>query len=979
MINGVGPGRGPILIRPEFQRYAWGDSQYIPELFGIGNASGPPWAEAWFGAHPALPSVAVVNGKEIPLDRLIAGRGEILSKASATRFGGLPYLLKIIAAARPLSIQVHPSRSQAGEGFRRESEAGIPIDAPQRSYRDRNHKPELLVALTDFYILCGFRPFSEIGSVLERLPEIETVLPRYEPSPTGLRNLIGAYFALSKNRISDALSRLVDRLRSEHEASPPHMDDPAFWALIADREFSRSGDSDPGILFVFLLNLIRLAPGEAVFLEAGVLHSYLRGAGVEVMANSDNVVRCGLTPKPVDVPELLRIANFEAGSIPRVVPMPAEEGEIVYRTPAAEFELWRSQLRPDDGESWRVAEGAELLVVLGNAPGVRVTVRSDSERCVMSRGGACIVPSGLDYSVRTTEPAVMFRARTPEPHEFDENVERIDAGTAFRGRVPAPLGFGTSGLRGLVSDLTDLEAYINTRGFLEYLIASGDTPRGGPVATAGDLRLSTDSPDRSILGAVTRGVADSGFEPVYCGRIPTPALSLYAFQNRWPSIMVTGSHIPFDRNGIKFNKTTGEVLKSDEKAILAAVDRVRRIEYAKISDQSIFDDAGMFRNGPRAPLPPPAREARDVYASRYLNFFPKDALSGMRIVVYEHSAVGRGLLVEILRALGAEVHPMGWTDGFVAIDTEAVSGEMLQELQRLTDAAPWGPDAIVSTDGDSDRPMVAGIDPDGGVRFFSGDLLGIVVADYLRADSIVVPVSATDAIDMYFQDRDVRLVRTRIGSPWVIAAMAAETGRRCVGWESNGGFLVGSEIEVEGRRLDALATRDAILPIAAALHVAARQGITLIELFELLPRRFTRAGLLDAFPAETSRRLLQRFSPDDPTLRRAVFPDDATVVVNTSGEAREAEPRLANRLREIRHRLGRYFGPDRGFGRIEEIDFLDGMRIYFHNADIAHLRPSGNAPQLRIYAIADTEARAEAIVRLGLAEPEGILREMDES
>jgi phosphomannomutase len=186
----------------------------------------------------------------------------------------------------------------------------------------------------------------------------------------------------------------------------------------------------------------------------------------------------------------------------------------------------------------------------------------------------------------------------------------------------------------------------------------------------------------------------------------------------------------------------------------------------------------------------------------------------------------------------------------------------------------------------------------------------------------------------------VHLVRTRIGSPWVIAAMAAQAGRRCVDWESNGGFLVGSEIEVEGRRLNALPTRDAILPIAAALHGTAREGLTLIESFELLLRRFTRAGRLDAFPSETSSRLLQRFSPDDPTVHRAVFRDDLTVVVNASGEDREADLSLSNRLKKIRRRLGRHFSPDRGFGRIEEVDFLDGIRIYFHNTDIAHLRPS---------------------------------------
>ena len=504
--------------------------------------------------------------------------------------------------------------------------------------------------------------------------------------------------------------------------------------------------------------------------------------------------------------------------------------------------------------------------------------------------------------------------------------------TLFRGRRPRTLTFGTSGLRGLVEDITDLETYINTRGFLDYLGV-----REGRVALAGDLRPSTDR----ILGAVCRAVQDAGLAVDYIGKIPTPALVLYGLEKKVPNVMVTGSHIPFDRNGIKFGKPTGEVLKDDEAGILAAVARVRESEYRKKPEESPFDDDGMLKE-PET-LPPVNGEARELYVRRYLDFFPEGRLGGRLVIVFQHSAVGRDLLVEILTRLGARVIPMGRSQEFIPIDTEDITDERLGELQRMADEAAekeGRADAVVSTDGDSDRPLVAGFTSSGKVRFFGGDLLGIVVAKYLGADAVVVPVSANDAVDLVFDN--VR--KTKIGSPHVIQGMLEARGEVIVGWEANGGFLTGSEIVREGRRLKALPTRDAVLPILSVLYASIERGCSLSELFDELPPRFSKAGLIDHFPRELSLAILRRFTPGD--------------------------------FEAIRRELASFFRPELGFGEIVAIDTLDGLRIRFDNGDIAHIRPSGNAPQLRIYAVADSQERADAIVDEALREPDGILRRL---
>lgn len=553
---------------------------------------------------------------------------------------------------------------------------------------------------------------------------------------------------------------------------------------------------------------------------------------------------------------------------------------------------------------------------------------------------------------------------------------------SFRGRQPVALAFGTSGLRGLVTDITDLEAYINTRGFLAYLRTIGDARECDLVSLACDLRPSSDSPERSILRAVARAISDAGFGVDVAGKLPTPALTHHALQHRRPSIMVTGSHIPFDRNGIKFNKSTGEVLKSDEPGILSAVRQVRHEEYARPASASLFAANGMFKPDAGCFLLSGRSGASEEYLRRYLKFFPPNALAGQRIVFYQHSGVGRDLLVELLTRLGAHVVACGRSETFVPIDTEAIAQEKLDLLQTLADRArrQHGPiHAVISTDGDSDRPLVAGVDPAGKVRFFGGDLLGIVVAEYLDADVAVVPTSANDAVDHWAAAKGVTVIKTKIGSPFVIEAMQAAAARgaqRVVGWEANGGFLTGTDIERDGRFLAALPTRDAALPILAALCDAKTRGLSLVERFARLPRRFSKAGLIDQFPVAQSQALLQYFKPEDPHIEQVDFGDAEPQVTLAGGRMETATPDLVRQLETIRAELERFFRHEEGFDQVVRLNLLDGLRIFFRNGDIAHLRPSGNAPQLRAYAVADTQTRADAIVAAAVREPDGTLRQI---
>jgi len=555
---------------------------------------------------------------------------------------------------------------------------------------------------------------------------------------------------------------------------------------------------------------------------------------------------------------------------------------------------------------------------------------------------------------------------------------------SFLSYTPVALTFGTSGLRGLVDDITDLEAYINVKGGLRYLLAIGDVTAGSGVVLGGDLRPST----ARIMRASARAIVDVGCTVENAGNVPTPALMLHSLATRRAGVMVTGSHIPFDRNGIKINRSVGEVLKTDEAGITREVERVRAEEYAHDAATSAFTARGMLKDAAAVPLPVVDSSAEERYVRRYVDAFGRGGLAGLSVLVYEHSAVGRDLVGRILRELGANVIPAGRAETFIPIDTENITDELLARLDALVvgaEATGGSPRVIVSTDGDSDRPLVAAVHPadpsspgSERVQFLPGDLLGLVVAEYLGADAVAVPISSNDAIERRMTERGVVLEKTRIGSPYVVASLdtLARSGShgRIVGWEANGGFLLGSAIDVGKAPLAPLPTRDAVLPMLATLFAAARERVSLSVLWGRLPSRYGRSGLKDNVPVAVSRAILAALVPPG-SAPEVSFGEGDTVTAGTD----TLDEHSAAPWRKARATLARFFTGELGFGKIARINVLDGVRVYFSSGDVAHIRPSGNAPQLRIYANADSQARADRIVQLGLDEPDGILSSLARS
>jgi phosphomannomutase len=460
------------------------------------------------------------------------------------------------------------------------------------------------------------------------------------------------------------------------------------------------------------------------------------------------------------------------------------------------------------------------------------------------------------------------------------------------------VAFGTSGARGLVTAMTDRVCYGYTRGFLSYLADVGEFSAGVEVALAGDLRPSTPR----ILAACAEAIRDAGGVPVFCGHVPTPALAAYAFARRIPSLMVTGSHIPDDRNGIKFHRAAGEILKDDE---------------AGMSSQSTALDPAKFNadGALREPASlPPVRDVEADYVRRYVDFFCAEALLGLTVGLYQHSAVGRDVIARILAALGAEVVALGRSERFIPVDTEALRPEDVELARDWAAAGRF--DALASTDGDSDRPLLA--DHEG--RWLRGDILGILCARELGADAVVTPVSSNTALEKC--GAFARVARSRIGSPYVIAAMSQAKGVVC-GYEANGGFLLGAPVTKAGRALAALPTRDAVLPIVAVLAAAKRKPIA--DLVAELPSRVTHSDRIKDFPTAASRAILS-FLTDSAKGRTRIEAAFSALAGDLSG-----------------------------------VDLTDGLRMTFANGAVIHLRPSGNAPELRCYTETGDAASAEAL------------------
>lgn len=455
------------------------------------------------------------------------------------------------------------------------------------------------------------------------------------------------------------------------------------------------------------------------------------------------------------------------------------------------------------------------------------------------------------------------------------------------------IAFGTSGARGLVEQFSDEVCAAFTVAFISAMQASFSVER---IALGMDRRPSSPA----MAAACTSAAYALGIKVDDYGVLPTPALALKAMSDGIPCIMITGSHIPFDRNGIKFYRPDGEITKADETAILnadAAMPTLTTPQRNEISEA-----------------------ANQAYSERFTSWFPGEPLTGWRVGLYQHSAAGRDLNAHVLSELGADVVVLGRSEAFVPVDTEAVSDEDQEQGQAW--ATKHRLDALFSTDGDGDRPLLG--DETG--TWQRGDILGLLCARALGIEALAVPVSCNTAIEACGAFQVVE--RTRIGSPYVLASMESLTQRftRVAGFEANGGFLLASTLENEGRQLAALPTRDALLPALTLMVIAAERGVTLSQLFADLPSRYTASDRLKDFATEKSSALLAKWQAT-PELMQQALGLEATIT---------------------------------------NIDGTDGLRATLDNGDIVHLRPSGNAPELRCYCESTSQAHASALVHQSL-------------
>lgn len=401
-----------VSLSPVVQAYAWGSRTALPDLCGTASPAPHPVAEYWFGAHSSGSSLCS-DGRS--LDERIAAdpQGELGDRVLNEHHGGLPFLVKLLSAEQALSLQAHPSPERAREGYEAEDSRGIALDAPDRNYRDPNHKPEVLVALTDFHALVGFRPVAGTVALLDAL-DVASLRPYRDmldgqPDAEGIRAVFTTFITMPHGAleavVSDLVTAAVEYLTVEGVDGR--------WAKEATTvvELAERYPTDPGVLGALLLNRVALQPGQAVYLGPGHMHAYLRGVGVEVMANSDNVLRGGLTPKHVDVPELMRVLDFEPLDDPTVSPAPVGQGipgEVAFPTPAPDFHLTRIDLESRSVPVSYLPEGPEVLLCTSGT--VQVAVNGSTEE--LGPGRAVWVPASTPtVTLSASDDATVFRTR----------------------------------------------------------------------------------------------------------------------------------------------------------------------------------------------------------------------------------------------------------------------------------------------------------------------------------------------------------------------------------------------------------------------------------------------------------------------------------------------------------------------------------------------------------------------------------------
>ena len=372
-------------LKGKVQHYTWGGMGFIPQLLGISNDENRPFAEYWLGIHPGAPATVELssNAQTGLIDLIRSEPRRYMGARVAAKFQDLPFLLKILDVKDMLSIQVHPSKEEAIKGFDRENAMSIPQDAAHRNYKDNNHKPEMMLALGDFWLLHGFRPEQDLARVLESVEQLSPLLPVFESS--GYKGLYQYVMELPQEGVNKMLQPLAEEILPKYAAGQLSKHDPHFWAARAMVTYPDAFDR--GIFSVYFFNLVHLKTGEAIFQCAGLPHAYLEGQNVELMSNSDNVLRGGLTPKFVDVPELMKHIRFEA-IVPQTMDTGSQSDEHLFNCPVEDFSLVAATV-PQNGYKFTTA-GPEIMLILdGNG-----TAEVGGAGCGLEKGKAFFIPEG---------------------------------------------------------------------------------------------------------------------------------------------------------------------------------------------------------------------------------------------------------------------------------------------------------------------------------------------------------------------------------------------------------------------------------------------------------------------------------------------------------------------------------------------------------------------------------------------------------
>ena len=391
-------------LKGRVQHYAWGGYTYIPQLVHFNNIDNKPCAEYWMGAHPSAPSQLVIDGCEISLEKIIEENKEIvLTNDIINKFGELPYLYKILDVNEMLSIQVHPSKTEAEKGFDAENAANIPLTAPHRNYKDRNHKPEVMIALGEFWLLHGFMQLNEIEQRLNEVKEFNVFLPIFKSE--GLKSLYQFLMELTQDNVDAILSGLVKREMRRKLNGELNKSMPGWWAAKLFNENDEVKNVDRGVFSIYLFNIVGLQKGEGIFQAAGIPHAYLEGQNVELMANSDNVLRGGLTPKHIDVPELMKHTLFEP-IVPKIMQgEPFGNAERRYDCPVPDFDISKIELNASNSYK-ALSSSPEIFIVIDGGAivnGTNVNMNIKKGECVM------IFPNE-NYSITASGHCELYKA-----------------------------------------------------------------------------------------------------------------------------------------------------------------------------------------------------------------------------------------------------------------------------------------------------------------------------------------------------------------------------------------------------------------------------------------------------------------------------------------------------------------------------------------------------------------------------------------